>query len=796
MAAAIDAPAAESVLTESMVEEEQKLSEEAEKREEQRVLSQREQKALARETCLEQLKKLLRASNMYSQFLIKRIEKQNAEQAAKEQQKLHSAGRKKAQDGASAEPQPSRASSKVASKKLDNAESPKSSSRKRRASPLSSPRSAKSPVLDSTSAPSSQEEVPAQSSPSNGHRKTDLPEGQPPLFTGGVMRPYQIEGYKWMKVLYENGVNGILADEMGLGKTIQVIALVAALVDRGLPGPYLVVAPLSTLPNWVGELQRFTPSLKVVLYHGPQEERHQMVPHRLRNATVVVTSYEVAIRDRPRLAPIDWLLLVVDEAHRLKNFKCRLVRELSQYRVLNRILLTGTPLQNSLTELWALLHFLIPEIFHDLQAFESWFDMESLSGADSEGAARFVAREESDHFVASMQEVLRPFLLRRTKEDVALELPRKTELLVYAPLSPLQERLYKVCMDRALEAVAEPKSEIVDEEPGSLGRRQRATRKPVRYTVPGENDIFAHDSADDDDESSRDSGISSTSSKEEARDPLDQLRRSRNPLMDMRKLCNHPYLFRGLCGEDDGTNGEHLVQACGKLRLLDCMLMELRRRGHKVLIFSQMCRVLDILEDYCLLRKFRYCRLDGNTKVEDRQQQMKLFNENPSYFLFLLSTRAGGLGINLTGADTVVLYDSDWNPQCDLQAMDRCHRIGQTRPVVVYRLVTRGTVEQRMIQMAGAKRRLEKLIMQKGKFAKVGKDASKGGTLSPQELLELLQSTDHSAVIEASSSMLSRAELNALLDRTRLTAKDDSTAPNKLFEVVAEDGSTMDNKLS
>ncbi|XP_077491011.1 lymphoid-specific helicase-like [Amblyomma americanum] len=795
MAATVDAPAAEPVLTESMVEEEQKLSEEAEKREEQRVLSQREQKALARETCLEQLKKLLRASNMYSQFLIKRIEKQNAKQAAKEQQQkqLHGAGCKKPQDASSAEPQPSRASSRVVSKKQDSTDSPKPSSRKRKASPLSSPKSSKSSMRDPTLVPSSQEEVHSQPSPVSSQHAVDLPEGQPSLFTGGVMRPYQIEGYKWLKVLFENGVNGILADEMGLGKTIQVIALVAALVDSGLPGPYLVVAPLSTLPNWVGELQRFTPSLKVVLYHGPQEERYQMVPHRIRSATVVVTSYEVAIRDRSRLAPIDWLLLVVDEAHRLKNFKCRLVRELSQYRVHNRILLTGTPLQNSLTELWALLHFLIPEIFHDLEAFESWFDMESLSGADSEGAARFVEREESDHFVASMQEVLRPFLLRRTKEDVALELPRKTELLVYAPLSPLQERLYKFCVDRALEAATEPKAEAVDEETGRMGRQQRSTRKAVRYFIPSEKDIFAHDS--DDDESSRDSGISSTSSKQEARDPLEQLRRSRNPVMDMRKICNHPYLFRGLCEEDDGTNGEHLVLACGKLRLLDCMLTELRRRGHKVLIFSQMCRVLDILEDYCLLRKFKYCRLDGNTRVEDRQQQMKLFNEDPSYFLFLLSTRAGGLGINLTGADTVVLYDSDWNPQCDLQAMDRCHRIGQTRPVVVYRLVTRGTVEQRMLQMAGAKRRLEKLIMQKGKFAKVGKDASQGGALSPQELLELLQSTDHSAVIEASSSMLSRKELDALLDRTRLTAGENNTAPNKLFEVVAEDSSssTSDN---
>ncbi|KAL1444343.1 hypothetical protein MTO96_029916 [Rhipicephalus appendiculatus] len=169
-----------------------------------------------------------------------------------------------------------------------------------------------------------------------------------------------------------------------------------------------------------------------------------------------------------------------------------------------------------------------------------------------------------------------------------------------------------------------------------------------------------------------------------------------------------------------------------------------------------------------------------------------LFTGFRSYFAFLLSTRAGGLGINLTGADTVVLYDSDWNPQCDLQAMDRCHRIGQTRPVIVYRLVTRGTVEQRIVEMAGAKRRLEKLIMQKGKFSKVGKDASKCGTLSPQELLDLLHSTDHSAVIDAGSSVLSKAELDALLDRTRLAANQGSE-PNRLFEVVVKDSGAIDN---
>ncbi|XP_077527507.1 lymphoid-specific helicase-like isoform X3 [Haemaphysalis longicornis] len=791
--AAAGAGAGEILLTEEMVKEEEQLLEQAQKEEEKRLLSRQEQEAEAREACLARLKKLLHASNIYSQFLVERIEKQNAERAAK--------GLRRTGGGAGER----RQLQEIRHNQQEAAQSPGRSLRRKEAgSAESSPRSsiqkrkgldeAKDPKRARASAPNSPSLLSAQERkplavPS---RSADCPEGQPSLFTGGVMRPYQIEGYQWLKVLYENGVNGILADEMGLGKTVQVIALVAALVESGLPGPYLVVAPLSTLPNWLSELQRFTPSLSVLLYHGTREERWALSPRRLAAASVVVTSYEVAMRDRARLAPVEWLLLVVDEAHRLKNFRCRLVRELTQYRAANRLLLTGTPLQNSLTELWALLHFLVPEIFDDLHAFESWFDMGSLSGANDE-AARFVAREEADHIVATMQEILRPFLLRRTKEDVVLELPKKTELLVFAEMSPLQEKLYKVCMDRAFQVVAEPKEDSsIDEGSVSVGR-QRRPRKPIRYVEPNEDDIYVDDSEDED---SRDSGISGSSSSSlprEERDPLEQLRRSRNPLMDLRKVCNHPYIFRGLCEEDDGTNGEHLVRACGKLRLLDCMLLELRKRGHKVLLFSQMCRVLDILEDYCLLRGFSYCRLDGSTHVEDRQQQMHRFNTDPGCFLFLLSTRAGGLGVNLTGADTVVLYDSDWNPQCDLQAMDRCHRIGQTRPVLVYRLVTRGTVEQRMLQMAGAKRRLEKIIMQKGKFAKVGKDGSKEASLSPQELLELLQSEDHSAVINTGSSVLSRDDLDALLDRQRLATGDTSALNSKLFEVVVKNEAAIDS---
>ncbi|KAL1444341.1 hypothetical protein MTO96_029914 [Rhipicephalus appendiculatus] len=406
-AAAAAVPAADQpLLTERMVEEEQKLLEQGTKEEEQRTLSRREQQAADREACLERLKKLLRATNIYSQFLINRIEKQNAERAAQQEQRPS----RKAQEGPK-EQQPSRASSSRSSRKAapqSSAEPSKAPSRKRKALPNSQETKDKSPRLDPAvpSPPSSQEGSPAH--PSSGPHNPDCPEGQPALFTGGVMRSYQVEGYQWLKVLYENGVNGILADEMGLGKTVQVIALIASLVERAS-------LRRSRWSSTTDRKRRGTHSRRKSFARRP----------------VVVTSYEVAMRDRARLAPVDWLLLVVDEAHRLKNFR------------------TASPSCGPCCTS-------IPEIFHDLQAFESWFDLGALSGANDE-AARFVQREESDHIVSTMQEILRPFLLRRTKDDVILELPRKTELLVYAQLSPLQEKLYKICMDRAFEAAAENK---------------------------------------------------------------------------------------------------------------------------------------------------------------------------------------------------------------------------------------------------------------------------------------------------------------------------------------------------
>ncbi|WAR17517.1 DDM1-like protein [Mya arenaria] len=433
---------------------------------------------------------------------------------------------------------------------------------------------------------------------------------RPALLTGGKLRNYQVEGLNWLKVLFENGVNGILADEMGLGKTIQCVALMCQIVTMGALGPFIVIAPLSTLPNWRNEFKRFAPRLPILFYHGTREERarltnkmkkkHEVLPG-IKIQPIVITSYDIAMRDRANLQRFEWTFMIVDEGHRLKNTECRLLKELKQYKNTHRLLLTGTPLQNNLKELWSLLHFLLPEIFDDLGSFETWFDVTVIS--DDAADEAIIEEEKKTNILGMLHQILTPFMLRRVKADVDIDIPPKKELIVYAPLSNVQREFYESTVDRTI--LNKFKTNNVDED---------------------------------------------------------------------------------------------IVRKCGKMLVLDQMLMELHKDGHKVLIFSQFTTMMDILGDYLYMRKIEHCRLDGNTKVEDRQIAMDEFNTDPDKWVFLLSTRAGGLGINLIGADTVIIYDSDWNPQNDLQAQDRCHRIGQTKPVMVYRFVTANTIDQKIMK--------------------------------------------------------------------------------------------------
>ncbi|XP_022355795.1 lymphoid-specific helicase isoform X3 [Enhydra lutris kenyoni] len=533
-------------------------------------------------------------------------------------------------------------------------------------------------------------------------RKCDgqpVPFQQPKHFTGGVMRWYQVEGMEWLRMLWENGINGILADEMGLGKTVQCIATIALMIQRGVPGPFLVCGPLSTLPNWMAEFQRFTPDIPTMLYHGTQQERRKLVKniHRRKGTLqihpVVITSFEIAMRDRNAL------------------------------------------------------------------------------------------------------QILTPFLLRRLKSDVALEVPPKREVVVYAPLSKKQEIFYTAIVNRTIANMFGcSEKETVELSP--TGRPRRRTRKSINYSkiddFPNELEKLISQMQPEVD---RERAVVETNIPIESEVNL----KLQNIMMLLRKCCNHPYLIEYPIDPvtQEFKIDEELITNSGKFLILDRMLPELKARGHKVLLFSQMTRMLDILMDYCHFRNFNFSRLDGSMSYSEREKNMHSFNTDPDVFIFLVSTRAGGLGINLTAADTVIIYDSDWNPQSDLQAQDRCHRIGQTKPVVVYRLVTANTIDQKIVERAAAKRKLEKLIIHKNHFkgGQSGLNQSKN-FLDPKELMELLKSRDYEREIKGSrEKVISDKDLELLLDRSDLIDQMNASGPIKekmgIFKILenSEDSS-------
>ncbi|MCL7050902.1 hypothetical protein MKW94_026632 [Papaver nudicaule] len=474
----------------------------------------------------------------------------------------------------------------------------------------------------------------------------------------GKMRDYQLAGLNWMIRLYENGINGILADEMGLGKTLQTISLMAYLHEfRGITGPHMVVAPKSTLGNWMKEIKRFCPILRAVKFLGNPDERKHIRENLLvaGKFDVCVTSFEMAIKEKSSLLRFSWRYVIIDEAHRIKNENSLLSKTMRLYNTNYRLLITGTPLQNNLHELWSLLNFLLPEIFSSAETFDEWFQ---ISGEN-----------DQQEVVQQLHKVLRPFLLRRLKSDVEKGLPPKKETILKVGMSQLQKQFYKALLQKDLEVV------------NAGGERKRLL----------------------------------------------------NIAMQLRKCCNHPYLFQGAEPGPPYTTGDHLVENAGKMVLLDKLLPKLKERDSRVLIFSQMTRLLDILEDYSMYRGYQYCRIDGNTGGEDRDASIEAFNQPGSEkFIFLLSTRAGGLGINLATADVVILYDSDWNPQVDLQAQDRAHRIGQKKEVQVFRFCTEYTIEEKVIERAYKKLALDALVIQQGRLAEQK-------TVNKDELLQMVR---------------------------------------------------------
>ena len=477
------------------------------------------------------------------------------------------------------------------------------------------------------------------------------------------MRDYQIAGLNWLISLHENGISGILADDMGLGKTLQTISFVGYLrYIAGITGPHLVAVPKSTLDNWKREFAKWCPEINVLVLQGSKDDRAELIKDHLvpDGFDVCITSYEMILREKSHLKKFAWEYIIIDEAHRIKNEESSLAQMVRMFNSRSRLLITGTPLQNNLHELWALLNFLLPDVFGDSAAFDDWFSQQN---------------EDSDAVVQQLHKVLRPFLLRRVKADVEKSLLPKKEINLYVGMSDMQVQWYKKILEKDIDAVN-----------GGAGNKESKTRLL-------------------------------------------------NIVMQLRKCCNHPYLFEGAEPGPPYTTDEHLVTNAAKMVMLDKLLKRMKAQGSRVLIFSQMSRVLDIMEDYSVMRDYKYCRIDGSTAHEDRIQAIDDYNkEGSDKFLFLLTTRAGGLGINLTSADIVVLFDSDWNPQADLQAMDRAHRIGQTKQVYVFRFVTENAIEEKVLERAAQKLRLDQLVIQQGRTQQPVKNAA-----SKDELLTMIQ---------------------------------------------------------
>ncbi|XP_064610346.1 lymphocyte-specific helicase-like [Liolophura sinensis] len=881
---------ASGILTNEMIKEEKHLHEESVKEEEKIKEKQtelmREMTEDLREERYKRLQFLLSKSNMYTQYLIQRMERQKEEerkrrerilkkraalQKKKEEAKRQEEntekssetmdnsarlasgsivetrrGKREALSDSQESSQDSQSSSskkrkRILSKADNTGDSDKQPSKKRKVTDNVSIEVDKENVTDNRVSLSESIEVaspgPKGDAESSLSQESDelleeeeitvkkkrfikgelAPPEQPHLFCGGVLRSYQVEGFKWLSMLYENGVNGILADEMGLGKTIQCIALLAHLASMGVGGPYLVVGPLSTLPNWYSEFVRFTPKVPVVLYHGSKDDRTSLrkkirrllpVKKNVLTQPVVITSYEIAMNDRKYLQNYEWKYLIVDEGHRIKNAQCRLIHELKMYKSTHRLLLTGTPLQNNLAELWSLLNFLLPEIFDDLGSFEAWFDVEYITGEGSD--ERLAADSQRQSVLSMLHQILTPFLLRRLKCDVDLCIPPKREVLVYAPLTCGQKEYYSALVNRTVLQMIE-KKKVVEEkvEVSPNGRPVRRASRKVNYK------LFIEDEMEDQEEKMKDEKADNSDEEDEEleewvkavmENQTNKLKKEEkrtlyssqvtikmaNIMMQLRKCCNHPYLLEyPLDDQGEFKIDQQVISASGKMLLLDRMLPELQRRGHKVLLFSQMTKMLDIVEDYCYLKKIKYCRLDGSSKVEDRRDQIDTFNKEVDVFVFLLSTRAGGLGLNLVSADTVIIYDSDWNPQSDLQAQDRCHRIGQTKPVVVYRMVTANTIDQRIVERAAAKRKLEKMVIHKGKF-KSGMNNFSTSLIpvNPEELLALLKTSDHEGVVQGKEGeVISDRDLQKLLDRSDL---EQIWQKQKQLKLKEEDGKPVE----
>ncbi|EMD35723.1 hypothetical protein CERSUDRAFT_138426 [Gelatoporia subvermispora B] len=523
---------------------------------------------------------------------------------------------------------------------------------------------------------------------------------------------------------------------------------------------------------------------------APAQPEQTLPPNQKTKFPVFITTFEMVMKDRAQLSEWFWGFIVVDEGHRLKNMDCKLIREIKRIPSAARMVLTGTPLHNNLAELWALLNFVLPELFGNLEEFQEWFNLPSLQST--------LAPTRSSQLIHSLHTILKPFLLRRLKSDVETSLPPKKEYVLYAPLSERQKEIYDAIVEGSLRAFllkkADEKEEQDEEEvPLKTRLEQRRTKGNNKRTLRGRKRSYSIDGDDDEYFEKLESGELEAEEQKRKEKSAKELSREwqlksvlkkvnnmklQNTVMQLRKVCSHPFLFDWPV--DPVTRqpvlNDELASTSGKMMILDRLLDELFERGHKVLLFSQFTTMLDIIQDWAIeFKHWPVCRIDGSTSMADRREEVHRFQnggdapDGPR--LFLLSTRAGGLGLNLVAADTVIFYDQDWNPQMDLQAQDRAHRIGQTRPVLIFRLVSAHTIETKIMQRATEKRKLEALVIAKGKFKA---PALKASRQKPETIAEMaaallrLEGEQIDVVPDTAAgkaSVISDRELDMLLDR-------------------------------
>ncbi|KDN36516.1 hypothetical protein K437DRAFT_229700 [Tilletiaria anomala UBC 951] len=816
---------------------------------------------------------------------------------------------------------------------------------------------------------------------------------QPKMLTC-QLKEYQLKGLNWLANLYEQGINGILADEMGLGKTVQSISLMAYLAEvHDIWGPFLVIAPASTLHNWQQEISRFVPSLKALPYWGNVKDRavlrkfwnkKQMAYNRDAPFHVLVTSYQLVVSDEKYFQRVKWQYMILDEAQAIKSSSSTRWKTLLGFNCRNRLLLTGTPVQNSMQELWALLHFIMPSLFDSHDEFSEWFSKDIESHAENKGTL-------NEHQLRRLHMILKPFMLRRIKKNVQNELGEKIEIDLFCDMSARQRALYrglrshvsiaelmdkasnmqdeaglkslmnlvmqfrKVCNHPELFERADVEAPFAFAESAQSGSLSRegdslfcpySTVNPIKMavpklmyqdsgmlTVPGassragfdthymqnlfniwrphhilqslgesqsafstlplmdlpisdaeiafhgrtlinvlrdtdrEERLRAHGTLlfDEDfaaasirpfayvrkalpsivepvvqfgvpsmDEIAQDAKSHSVLAPPSKRafvrpavaPPIELVCSDRSFTMRQEALHTDPLASAALFGlpgqradipkEVEGMQAalpalpprgllaassqdqlpasgmqvpqmNKLIVDSSKLARLDALLRELRAGGHRVLIYFQMTKMIDLMEEYLIYRQYKYLRLDGASKISDRRDMVTDWQTKPEIFIFLLSTRAGGLGINLTAADTVIFYDHDWNPSNDSQAMDRAHRLGQTKQVTVYRLITKGTIDERIVKLARNKKEVQDIV--------VGNKAySETGMARPQEIVSLLLDDD-----ELAESMLRRKQAE---EQELIQAKADSARAmhakrklNKAAAVAAEEAAKAQSAL-